>query len=208
MTADDLLNMGDGVHGITVVQQHQMIGNWWQSHCSCGFFASDLHGSREAAEQAGDIHVRKCSADPVNDGRQDGVAVADELRMRIEAAIGPIASWVEVDYASLSTGADLVTDLVDAVLLALGSEPQDEGDLGEQMRHRELGVYRLFWYSGGCSVAAVGMCKDGSRWYAPANWTAGDPGAVVSTDWSPVKSAELIESYQASRRKRPRREGL
>lgn len=131
--------------------------------------------------------------------------MSDDLRARIEAAIEPIASWVEVDYASLSTGADLVADLVDAVLLALGSEPREADDLAEQMRHRELGVYRLFWYSGGCSVAAVGMCDDGSRWYAPANWTAGDPGAVVSTDWSPVKSAELIESYQASRRKWPRK---
>lgn len=47
------------------------------------------------------------------------MAVADDLRTRIESAIGPIASWVEVDYASLTTGASLTTDLVDAVMLVV-----------------------------------------------------------------------------------------
>jgi hypothetical protein len=99
-----------------------------------------------------------------------------------------------------------INTLVEAVMTALAPEPETEADLGEQMRHRELGVYRLFWHSGGCSVAAVGMLHDGSRWYAPANWTPDDLGGVVSTDWSRVKSAELVESYQASRRKRPRKD--
>lgn len=64
----------------------------------------------------------------------------------------------------------------------------------EQMRLGKLGVYRLFWHSGGSSVAAVGMLDDGTRWYAPSNWTNREPGAVVSTDWSLVKQADLIES--------------
>lgn len=95
--------------------------------------------------------------------------------------------------------------VVDAVMGVLKSGPQPEPNLGEQMRRRPTGVYRLFWYSGGCSVSAVGQAYDGARWYAPANWTSKDLRAVVSTDWSPVKSAELIESYQGSRRKRPRK---
>jgi hypothetical protein len=43
----------------------------------------------------------------------------DGLRARIEAAIEPIASWVEVDYASVTTGASLTADLVDAVMLVV-----------------------------------------------------------------------------------------
>ena len=95
--------------------------------------------------------------------------------------------------------------LVDAVMDALESGPQPEPDLAEWMQHQPTGVYRLFWHRGGCSVAAVGMLSDGSRWYAPANWTSSDADGVASADWSPVKSAELIESYQGSRRKRPRK---
>lgn len=63
----------------------------------------------------------------------------------------------------------------------------------EQTPVGALGAYRLFWHSGGSSVAAVGMLDDGTRWYAPANWTNREPGAVVSTDWSLVKHADLIE---------------
>jgi hypothetical protein len=70
-------------------------------------------------------------------------------------------------------------------------------DLGKQMRHRQLGVYRLLWKSGGSSVASVGMTYDGTRWYAPANWTTGSADAslatVVSTDWGRVNRVELIE---------------
>lgn len=83
-------------------------------------------------------------------------------------------------------------------ILKLATEPQDPPpDLAEQMRHRQLGVYRLFWKTGGCSVASVGMTYDGTRWFAPANWTTGSADAslatVVSTDWGRVDRVELIE---------------
>lgn len=35
------------------------------------------------------------------------------------------------------------------------------------------GLYRIFWESGGTSVAAVGGLYDGTRWLAPTNWTTG-----------------------------------
>jgi len=91
--------------------------------------------------------------------------------------------------------------------VSVAEQVSDPGDVGEWIRSQPTGVYRLFWYSGGCSVAAVGMLNDGSRWYAPANWGGVDSGGVASADWSSVKSAELIESWQASRRKRPRKAG-
>ncbi len=35
------------------------------------------------------------------------------------------------------------------------------------------GVYRLFWKSGGSSLASVGSMPDGRRWMAPTNWISG-----------------------------------
>lgn len=34
------------------------------------------------------------------------------------------------------------------------------------------GLYRVFWKTGGSSLAAVGMTADGGRWLAPTNWLA------------------------------------
>jgi hypothetical protein len=122
----------------------------------------------------------------------------DDLRARLYGTLEGFTNNDDLIDAELD-------DIVDALLPLFDVESQPEPDLAEQMRHRPTGVYRLFWHRGGCSVAAVGMLSDGSRWYAPANWTSPDAGGVASADWSPVKSAELIESFQGSRRKRPRK---
>ncbi|ACU71919.1 hypothetical protein Caci_3010 [Catenulispora acidiphila DSM 44928] len=70
----------------------------------------------------------------------------------------------------------------------------EEADLGKQMRHRALGAYRLFWKSGGSSVAVVGQLYSGARWYACANWTSPDAERVglVGTDWSLIERVEEI----------------
>lgn len=36
-----------------------------------------------------------------------------------------------------------------------------------------LGLYRIYWDSGGSSLAAVGNSPDGRRWMAPINWVSG-----------------------------------
>ena len=52
------------------------------------------------------------------------------------------------------------------------------------------GLYRLYWKSGGFSLAAVGILYSGKRWYAPVNWTSPDKDKkVVSSDWKRVASA-------------------
>lgn len=84
-------------------------------------------------------------------------------------------------------------------LLATFDTPEAGSSLGEQMRHRQLGAYRLFWKSGGSSVAVVGQLYDGARWYACANWTTGpDAGrsSLVGTDWSLVERAEEIPTLE------------
>lgn len=58
----------------------------------------------------------------------------------------------------------------------------------KQAKSLTLGVFRLYWKSGGSSVAAVGMDRAGERWMAPSNWIS-----VPSYSWHRVKSAELIE---------------
>ncbi len=51
------------------------------------------------------------------------------------------------------------------------------------------GLYRLYWKSGGFSLAAVGSLYSGKRWFAPVNWTSPDKDKkVVSSDWKSVLS--------------------
>lgn len=88
-------------------------------------------------------------------------------------------------------------------VLNVATEPADPAtNLTERMRHQQLGVYRLFWKTGGSSVASVGATYDGTRWYAPANWTTGSADAslasLVSTDWDCVERVELIEDYRST----------
>jgi hypothetical protein len=43
---------------------------------------------------------------------------------------------------------------------------------GEDMKKCPLGLYKIFWKSGGSSLAAIGNMYNGVRWIAPINWTA------------------------------------
>jgi hypothetical protein len=56
------------------------------------------------------------------------------------------------------------------------------------------GVYKIFWKSGGMSLASIGFTHDGTNWYAPCNWTSQFKGAptVASTDWESIERIELI----------------
>jgi hypothetical protein len=58
------------------------------------------------------------------------------------------------------------------------------------MNNLPIGIYRLYWVDGGSSRAAVGMLYDGTRWFAPSNWTNQLASGVVSTDWSLVARIE------------------
>jgi len=45
------------------------------------------------------------------------------------------------------------------------------------------GLYRVFWKSGGSSLASVGMKADGGMWLAPINWIT---PTVDQSDWAMV----------------------
>ncbi len=60
----------------------------------------------------------------------------------------------------------------------LSSEPPTESGLGEMevyigkaMKDCKHGLYKIYWFSGGSSLAAIGSLHDGTRWIAPCNWT-------------------------------------
>jgi len=64
-----------------------------------------------------------------------------------------------------------------------------------QSKELRLGVYRIYWKSGGSSLASVGIMYNGDRWFAPANWTSNKyPHPIVaSTKWISVKKVKLIK---------------
>jgi len=37
----------------------------------------------------------------------------------------------------------------------------------DEMLNCNLGIYRIYWKSGGSSLAAIGMDREGDRWLAP-----------------------------------------
>lgn len=66
-----------------------------------------------------------------------------------------------------------------------------------KVQELDYGLYRIFYkkkHGGGFSLASVGGTYDGTRWYAPCNWTtkSNSKPMVASTDWSHVKKVEKI----------------
>jgi hypothetical protein len=59
-----------------------------------------------------------------------------------------------------------------------------------------IGIYRVYWQSGGSSLASVGMDYTGKRWIAPTNWTAKEvkgPAALISVHgWGAIERVEWI----------------
>jgi hypothetical protein len=54
------------------------------------------------------------------------------------------------------------------------------------------GLYRIFWTTGGLSVAAVGMFPSGDRWIAPTNWVNGP-----TDHWEKVARVELLATQES-----------
>ncbi len=54
------------------------------------------------------------------------------------------------------------------------------------------GLYRLFWKSGGDSLAAVGTDQHGDRWIAPINWSTGG----TTLHWKLVDHVEEILPFK------------
>lgn len=69
----------------------------------------------------------------------------------------------------------------------------------KQVRSLAIGVYRIYWKSGGHSLAAVGQLGDGRKWLAPCNWTSDNyfsPVVASAQKWKEVLRAEPIRSVR------------
>ena len=59
----------------------------------------------------------------------------------------------------------------------------------EEAKKLGHGLFNLFWKDGGSSYAAVGSLHDGTRWFAPTNWTSKTTEGIASTKWRYVDHA-------------------
>lgn len=66
----------------------------------------------------------------------------------------------------------------------------------EEVQKLKHGVYKLYWDTGGYSLASVGGLHNGDRWFACSNWTSKDKNGIIGTgeDWNMVIEAKLIKS--------------
>ncbi len=61
----------------------------------------------------------------------------------------------------------------------------------EEVQLLEHGLYKIWWKSGGHSLAAVGSLSNGKRWMAPTNWIT----VPSTTHWPIVKKVKLIRRF-------------
>lgn len=62
----------------------------------------------------------------------------------------------------------------------------------------KLGLYKVFWKSGGYSLASIGQDHDGNLWVAPCNWTGknldGKVNVAFTDQWENISHVRLIET--------------
>lgn len=63
-----------------------------------------------------------------------------------------------------------------------------------KLKDIDLGLYKVFWKSGGCSFCAIGQGNDGTRWIAPTNWSS-----TSILDKQMAKSIDKVEVVLLSR---------
>jgi hypothetical protein len=68
---------------------------------------------------------------------------------------------------------------------------EDKGMKKSDVQKLPHGLYRLYWKSGGTSLAAVGSMPNGDRWMAPVNWIS--IGTSRIRDWHFVERAEALK---------------
>ena len=65
---------------------------------------------------------------------------------------------------------------------------------GSELLSCPHGIYKIYWKSGGSSLASIGSMHNGERWIAPINWTSeNDPTGRMFEMMGSIKKAELIK---------------
>lgn len=76
---------------------------------------------------------------------------------------------LEVDNGNL-TPEQAQTELLGLFSVTYRTSPNTY--VGDDMKNCKLGLYEVFWKSGGSSIASIGNMHNGVRWVAPTNWTS------------------------------------
>lgn len=63
----------------------------------------------------------------------------------------------------------------------------------KEVRLLNHGLYKLFWKSGGNSLASIGSLCDGTKWFAPCNWTSETEDGIASCDWNKIEKVIKIQ---------------
>ena len=102
---------------------------------------------------------------------------------------------IELENGSSNSESTLVK-----ILKLISKEDNDtniESYMGEEIKDCPLGLYEVFWKSGGSSIAAIGNMHNGVRWIAPCNWTTSegfDPTERIEGEFiNNIKSIVLIK---------------
>lgn len=69
----------------------------------------------------------------------------------------------------------------------------------EEVQKLNHGLYRIFWTEdagGGMSLASVGSLHDGSRWFAPTNWTSATSVKVIGSSHEAWRNVERVEKIE------------
>lgn len=61
----------------------------------------------------------------------------------------------------------------------------------EEIKKYPLGIFKVYWKSGGSSIAAIGQIENGDRWLAPCNWVHTTEDQHI---WSKVEKVTLQKS--------------
>lgn len=69
-----------------------------------------------------------------------------------------------------------------------------------ESRQLPPGLYQITWDDGGISLAAVGICPNGQRWLAPANWVR---PTTDQSHWASVATAAFIVAFTTEHDSRP-----
>lgn len=64
----------------------------------------------------------------------------------------------------------------------------------EELLKLPHGLYKVYWKSGGKSLASIGSMPNGDRWIAVCNWINGSVLIKDLSEWSAIKKVKLIES--------------
>ena len=122
--------------------------------------------------------------------------VLERIQQTLEDALNSDMAMRETDEGgeseTINELAQAHKDLTTYINKLKGEQPVKEV-VNFDPSNLDYGIYKIFWKSGGCSLASVGGTYNGTRWLAPTNWTCGEGKPFeATTDWGGVAGVEVV----------------